>query len=191
MSASRKRETKETSIEVFLNIEGSSIIQVDTGIELLDEILSAMARGAGFDLTVTARGDLETGDHHTTEDTAITLGSALALAIKSGIGSSMVPSGPSVATAAVRFGETGYQGNFLLQSQTLGGMCLENFSHFLRALAYNGRFNLAICAEGGDDRSRIEAMSTALGRAIKRGARDDVFAGPILTPLKNLTSRIK
>jgi imidazoleglycerol-phosphate dehydratase len=59
-----------------------------------------------------------------------------------------------------------------LQSQAFGGMCLENFSHFLRALAYNGRFNLFISAEGSDDRSKIEAMSTALGRAIKKAARD-------------------
>lgn len=172
MSASRKRETRETSIEVFLDTEGSGNIQIDTLIELLDEILSAIARGAGFDLTVKARGDLETGDHHTTEDTAITFGSALAQEIKSGIGSSMVPSGRTLATAAVRFGEPGYQGNFALQPQILGGMCLENFSHFLRALAYNGRFNLFISAEGGDDRSKIEAMSTALGRAIKKAARD-------------------
>jgi len=172
MSASKKRQTKETRIEVFLDTEGSGIIQIDTGIELLDEILSAIARGARFDLTVTARGDLETGDHHTTEDTAITLGSTLAQEIKSGIGSSMVPSGLAVATAAVRFGEPGYQGNFALQSQVLGGMCLENYSHFLRALAYNGRFNLFISAEGGDDKSKIEAISTALGRAIKKAARD-------------------
>ena len=172
MSASRKRETKETNIEVFLEIKGSGIIQVDTGIELLDEILSAMASGTGFDLTLKAKGDLETGDHHTTEDTAITLGSALAQEIKSGIGSSMVPSGLALATAAVRFGEPGYQGDFALQSHTLSGMSLENFGHFLRALAYNGRFNLAIRADGGDDRSKIEAMSTALGRAIKKAARD-------------------
>jgi imidazoleglycerol-phosphate dehydratase len=52
-------------------------------------------------------------------------------------------------------------------------MCLENFSHFLRALAYNGKFNLAISAERGDDRSKIEAMSTAIGRAIKKAARDE------------------
>ena len=173
MSASKKRETKETSIEVLLNTKGSGIIQVDTGIELLDEILSAIARGAGFDMTIKARGDLETGDHHTTEDAAITFGSALAQEIKSGIGSSMVPSGQALAAAAVRFGEPGYQGNFALQSHILGGMCLENFSHFLRALAYNGKFNLFISAEGGDDRSRIEAMSTALGRAIKKAAQDN------------------
>jgi len=56
VSASRKRETKETSIQVFLETEGSGIIQVDTGIELLDEILSAIARGAGFDLAGIALG---------------------------------------------------------------------------------------------------------------------------------------
>ena len=172
MSASRKRETKETSVEVILETRGTGIIQVDTGIELLDEILSAIARGAGFDLTLNARGDLETGDHHTTEDTAITFGSTLAQAIKSGIGSCMVPSGQALAAAAVRFGEPGYQGNFLLEAQAFGGMSLENFSHFLRALAYNGKFNLAISAEGGDDRSKIEAMSLALGRAIEKAARD-------------------
>jgi len=172
MSASKKRETKETSIEVVLKAKGERIIQVDTGIELLDEILSAIARGAGFDLTVKARGDLETGDHHTTEDTAITLGSTLAQEIKNGIASSMVPSGQALATAAVRFGEPGYQGDFSLQSHILGGMSLENFGHFLRALAYNGNFNLSISAEGGDDRSKIEAMSTALGRAIKKAAQD-------------------
>ena len=174
MPSSRKRETKETCVEAFLNIEGQGQIHVETGIELLDEILLAIGRSGGFDLKVMAKGDAETGDHHTTEDVAITLGSVLAeeVQVQGGIGSSTVPSGQSLATAAVRFGEPGYQGNFSLKSSTLSGMDLENFSHLLRALAYNGRFTLAISATGGDDRSQIEAMSTALGRAIKKAARD-------------------
>jgi len=170
MLASRKRETRETCIEVILETEGSGVIEVDTGIELLDEILRALGRGALFDLTVKARGDLETGDHHTIEDTGIALGGALAQVIKSGIGSSIVPSGQAMAIAAVRFGEPGYRGDFDLQSGNLAGMSLENFGHFLRALAYNGGFTLVIRAEGGDDRSRIEAMSLALGRAIKKAS---------------------
>ncbi len=172
MLASKKRETKETSIDVILETEGSGIIEVDTRIELLDEILSTFGRGALFDLAVVARGDLETGDHHTTEDTGITLGGAIAQAIKKGIGSSIVPSGHALATAAVRFGEPGYRGDFDLQSENVAGMSLENFGHFLRALAYSGGFTLVIRAEGGDDRCKIEAMSTALGRAIKKAARD-------------------
>lgn len=172
MSASRKRETKETCIEIFLEVEGQGAVRADTGIELLNEILSALGRGGGLDINVKARGDLETGDHHTVEDTAITLGSVLSQEIKKGMGSSIVPGGRSLAMAAVRFGEVGYQGIFDLKHETIAGMSLENFSHFLRALAYNGGFNLFISAERGDDRSKIEAMSMALGRAIKKAARD-------------------
>jgi imidazoleglycerol-phosphate dehydratase len=170
MLASRKRETRETSIDVTLETEGAGVTEVDTGIELMDEILRALGRGALFDLTVRARGDLETGDHHTTEDIGIALGGALAQVIKSGIGSSIVPSGQAMAIVAVCFGEPGYRGDFSLQSGNIAGMSLENFGHFLRALAYNGGFSLVIRAEGGDDRSRIAAISLALGRAIKRAA---------------------
>ena len=170
MLASRKRVTRETSIDVILETDGVGTVDVDTGIELLDEILRALGLGALFDLTVKARGDLETGDHHTTEDIGIALGDALSQVIKSGIGSSIVPSGQAMATVAVRFGEPGYRGDFDLQSGNLAGMSLENFGHFLRALAYNGGFTLIVRAEGGDDRSRIEAMSLALGRAIKKAS---------------------
>ena len=174
MSTSRRRETRETCIEVRLDIEGQGRVQADTGVQLLDEILLAIALGGGWDMRVKARGDLETGDHHTVEDTAITLGSAISQEIKKGIGSSSVPAGSSLARAAVRFGQAGYQGSFHLEKQMLEGMSLENFSHFLRALAYNGGFNLFISAEGGDDRSRIEAMSLALGRAIKKAAKNEI-----------------
>ena len=170
MLASRKRETRETCIEVILETEGSGVIEVDTGIEFMDEILRALGRGALFDLTVKARGDLETGDHHTIEDIGIALGGALAQVIKSGIASSIVPSGQAMAIAAVRFGEPGYGGDFDLQSGNIAGMSLENFGHFLRALAYNGGFTLIVRAEGGDDRGKIEAMSLALGRAIKKAS---------------------
>ncbi len=170
MLASRKRETRETSIDVILETDGVGTVDVDTGIELLDEILRALGQSALFDLTVKARGDLETGDHHTTEDIGIALGGALAQVVKSGTGSSIVPSGQAMAIAAVRFGEPGYRGDFDLLSENIAGMSLENFGHFLRALAYNGGFSLVIRAEGGDDRSRIEAISLALGRAIKKAA---------------------
>jgi imidazoleglycerol-phosphate dehydratase len=172
MKASRKRETKETCIDVTLDTDGANIIKVKTGIELLDEILKAFAKGSGFELTVNAIGDLETGDHHTTEDTGITLGSALSEVIKSGIGSSVVPSGQTLAMAAVRFGEPGYRGDFEFQGDVVGGMSLKNFGHFLRALAYNGMFTLVIRADGGDDRSKIEAISTAVGRAVQKAARE-------------------
>jgi imidazoleglycerol phosphate dehydratase HisB len=173
MKASQKRETKETRINVILETNGSDKIKIDTGIEILDEILKAFARSSGFDLTVNASGDLETGDHHTIEDIGITIGGSLRQIIKRGIGSSIVPSGQTMALVAVRFGEPGYRGDFKFQGKEIGGMSLENFGHFLRALAYNGSFTLSIRADGGDDKSKIEAISTALGRAVKMAEHDE------------------
>ena len=82
MSASKRRETKETCIEVRLEVEGQGRVQADTAVPLLNEILSFLAQGGEMDLEVKAIGDLETGDHHTVEDTAITLGSAISQEIK-------------------------------------------------------------------------------------------------------------
>ncbi len=172
MKASWKRETKETGVEVSLDLEGSGVREINTGIELLDFILSNFAFAGIFDLEVRAKGDLETGDHHTTEDVGITLGTVLAKLISEGTGSSIVPAGGCLAVAAVRFGEPGYWGDFDFKAQEMGGMSLENFGHFLRALACNGGFTLHMKAEGDDDRCKIEAMMMALGRAIRRGALD-------------------
>lgn len=172
MKASWSRETKETAIEVALETEGSGKGEIETGVEMLDGILAALAQGSAFDLTVKARGDLETGDHHTTEDVGIALGQALAQVLKKGIGSSIVPSGECLALAAVRFGEPGYRGEFEFQSTEAGGMSLQNFEHFLQTLASNGKFALAVRADGGSDRQMIEAVSTALGRALGRASRE-------------------
>lgn len=173
MLAAKKRETKETSIDVTIETEGSGASEIETGIALLDEILSVFAKTSMFNLTVKARGDLETGDHHTTEDVGITLGNAIGEVISSGIGSATVPSGQALAMAAVRFGEPGYRRDFEFRARELGGMSLENFDHFLRTLAYSAKFTLAISADGGDDKSKIEAMSTALGRAVAKARRDE------------------
>ncbi len=172
MKGSLTRETKETRIEISLSTGGSATCEVSTGIKLLDEMLRTFAEAACFDLAVKALGDLETGDHHTTEDVGITLGCILAKLAKGGIGNAMVPSGECLATAAIRLGEPGYKGDFEFKAEELGGMSLENIDHFLRALAYNGRFTLHIKAEGGDDSSKSEAISAAMGRALKNAIED-------------------
>lgn len=172
MKGSLKRETKETCIEVSLGTEGGAVCDINTGIELLDAMLRAFMQEAEFDLVVRAAGDLETGDHHTTEDIGITIGQVLAKFADNGIGSAIVPKGECLAVAAVRLGEPGYRADFEFRAQEMDGMSLENFSHFLRAMAYNGRFTLNIKAEGENDRFKIEAMSAALGRAIKNAMED-------------------
>jgi imidazoleglycerol phosphate dehydratase HisB len=172
MKASLKRETKETIITISLNSDGSGDCQANTGIELLDHILSTLAKASGIDLSVKAKGDWPTGDHHTTEDVGIVLGNVLAKLITEGTGSAIVPSGNCLALAAVSFGEPGYRGDFQLDAAVMGGMALENFNHFARAVAYNGRFTLHLRADGGDDRRKIEAMTAAFGRALRGASLD-------------------
>jgi imidazoleglycerol phosphate dehydratase HisB len=172
MRATLKRETLETCVEVSLDPEGSGQSEADTGVLLLDCVLRCLAEASGFDLRVRARGDLETGDHHTVEDVGITLGCVLAQAIEKGIASSIVPSGQCLAQVAVSFGLAEYSQGFQLEAEELDGMELENFGHFLRALAYNGCFTLHVRAEGGSDRQKIEAVDLALGRALKKAFLD-------------------
>lgn len=172
MKSTIKRETKETSVKVSLETAGSGLKEADTGIPLLNEILVALSEASGFDLIVKAKGDLETGDHHTTEDVGITLGIVLGKLIQKGIGSFMVPSGECLAIAAVRFGEPGYFGDFEFQGHEMDGMALENFGHFARSIAYNGRFTLHLSAKGGNDHQKVEAMMIALGRALRKAVTD-------------------
>jgi imidazoleglycerol-phosphate dehydratase len=172
MRASFRRDTTETEVEVSLDLEGSGSSEVETGVPLLDEILKILAQSSGFDIEVRARGDLHTGDHHTVEDVAITFGQVLAKLAEVGIGSSFVPSGEALAFAAVRFGSPGYSDDAKFQGRSLEGMQLENLGHFMRTLAYNGRFTLHVGATGGDDWQKVEALSLSLGRALKRAVRD-------------------
>ena len=86
-TATRNRSTKETSIEVSINVDGSGQSSVSTGIPFYDHMLDQLARHGGFDLTVAAKGDLHIDTHHTVEDVAITIGEALreALGDKAGV----------------------------------------------------------------------------------------------------------
>jgi imidazoleglycerol-phosphate dehydratase len=85
--AERKRETKETAIEIRLDLDGTGQTDVDTGLPFFDHMVAQLGKHGGFDLTVRARGDLDVDTHHTVEDVAIALGEALAEALgdKAGI----------------------------------------------------------------------------------------------------------
>ena len=80
-AATRKRETKETTVEVTLDLDGSGTTDVDTGLPFFDHMVSQLGKHGGFDLTVRAQGDLQVDTHHTVEDVAITLGEVLAEAL--------------------------------------------------------------------------------------------------------------
>ncbi len=85
--ASRSRSTKETSVEITIDLDGSGITEISTGIPFYDHMLDQLGRHGGFDLQIAAQGDLHIDTHHTVEDVAITLGEAFAAALgdKAGI----------------------------------------------------------------------------------------------------------
>lgn len=100
------RETKESSVEVRLDLDGTGATQVDTGVPFFDHMLSQLGKHGGFDLTVRTVGDLEVDAHHTVEDTSLALGQALreALGTKEGVlryGDSLVPLDEALVQSAV------------------------------------------------------------------------------------------
>jgi imidazoleglycerol-phosphate dehydratase len=100
------RETKESSVSVEINLDGSGQIGVETGVPFFDHMLSQLGKHSGFDLTVVTKGDVDVDSHHTVEDTSLAFGQALreALGDKSGIrrfGDAMVPLDEVLVQAAV------------------------------------------------------------------------------------------
>ena len=111
-TATVRRETGETEIEITLNLDGRGRAQVNTGVGFLDHMMTALARHARFDVSVRATGDLHVDEHHTVEDVAIVLGRALAEALKdrAGItrmGHAVVPMDEALALVAVDIGGRG------------------------------------------------------------------------------------
>jgi imidazoleglycerol-phosphate dehydratase len=104
--ATLRRETKETTVELALTIDGSGTTDVSTGIPFFDHMLDQLGKHAGFDLTIAAKGDLEVDLHHTVEDVGIVLGNALreALGDKRGVrrfANSLVPLDEALVEVAV------------------------------------------------------------------------------------------
>lgn len=183
-TATVRRETSETQIEITLNLDGRGSAQTSTGIGFLDHMLAALARHARFDLIVRATGDLQVDEHHTVEDVAITLGQALgkALGDRAGItrmGHAVVPMDEALALVAVDIGGRGYcvfDGAF--DAPSIGGMGTSLVRHFLEALAMEARMNLhARLLTGLDDHHRAEALFKALARALHQATRLDPTLG--------------
>jgi imidazoleglycerol-phosphate dehydratase len=191
-TATVRRETGETEIEITLNLDGSGRAQIETGLGFLDHMLTALARHARFDLTVQAKGDLNVDEHHTVEDVAITLGQALgkALGDRAGItrmGHAVVPMDEALALVAVDIGGRGYcvfDGEF--DTPRIGQVGTSLIPHFFESLATEGRMNLhARLLAGRDDHHRAEALFKALARALHQATRIDPSLGGALPSTKN------
>ncbi len=165
-----RRKTKETRVEVKINLDGSGRTRVDTGIKFLDHLLASFAKHGCFDLELKARGDFE---HHIAEDAMITLGEAIerALGKKVGIqrmGDAVVPMDDALVLAAVDLSGRAYPDiEAKFTKRKLDDLSSDMVVHLLETLATNGRFNLHVkVLRGKNDHHKAEAIFKALGVAL-------------------------
>src|ERR1700727_2626159 len=166
-----ERKTGETEIKVSLSLDGHGAGERDTGVGFFDHMLDLLARHRRLDLGVEARGDLETGAHHTVEDVGICLGQALdeALGDRAGItryGQATIPMDEARASCAIdisRRGVCAFEG--ALPPGAIGNFDHELTEEFFRALAANGRLTLHVTLEAGTNAHHmIEAAFKATAR---------------------------
>lgn len=179
-SASIKRETAETRIELSLDLDGTGRSQVKTGVGFFDHMLTLLAKHSLMDLTVEAVGDLHVDAHHTVEDVGICYGQALAQALgdKTGIrryGSATVPMDEVLVTAAVDLSGRAYcVWRAKLPMEMLGTFNAPLAEEFWRAVSSQGAFNLhVICHHGRNTHHLIEAIFKATARALRKAVEID------------------
>jgi len=174
-----RRTTKETDIYIKLNLDGKGDAKISTGLHFFDHMLDQIARHGSIDLEITAKGDLHIDEHHTIEDTGITLGEAIAKALgdKRGIEryGFCLPMDDCLAQAAIDFGGRNWivwDADF--KREKIGEMPTEMFYHFFKSFSDASRCNLNIKAEGTNEHHKIEAIFKVFAKAIKMAAKRDV-----------------
>jgi len=180
-SATIQRKTKETQIELTLNLDGTGTPQVKSPVPFLNHMLEAFSKHSGFDLKVNAKGDTHIDDHHTVEDIGICLGMALdkALGDKKGItryGHFYVPLDEALVRAVVDLSGRNYI-NFALDlvvKKRIGNFDTELVEDFFRAVVDNGKFNLHLeKIHGRNSHHVVEAAFKSFARALKMAAAFD------------------
>ena len=168
-----KRETKETQIELQIDLDGSGNVDVQTGIGFFDHMLSGFARHGLFDLMVKVKGDLEVDCHHTMEDVGIVLGQAIlqALGDKKGIrryGHFILPMDETLVLAALDLSGRPYlKYDAPFTVDRLGEMDTEMVKEFFYAVSYSGAMNLHLkVLEEGNNHHMAEALFKAFGKAL-------------------------
>ena len=178
-TAEMHRTTKETDVYVKLDLNGTGKCDICTGLGFFDHMLEQIGKHGMLDITVRVKGDLHVDEHHTIEDTALTLGECLgkALGDKRGIeryGYSL-PMDDCLCQVALDFGGRPWlvwQADF--QREKIGEMPTEMFMHFFKSLSDSAKMNLHIKAEGQNEHHKIEGIFKALARALKMAVKRDV-----------------
>jgi imidazoleglycerol-phosphate dehydratase len=179
-SASVSRQTAETSITLSLNIDGSGVAQIETGVGFFNHMLTLLAKHSLMDLTVDAQGDIDVDYHHTVEDVGICFGQALAQAVgdKAGInryGSISLPMEETLVTSAVDLsGRIAYVYKVSYPSEKIGDFDTELVQVFWDAVAANARMNLHLVLHHGENSHHIsEAVFKGTARALRQAVTVD------------------
>ena len=177
--ATIKRETKETSVSVVINLDGTGKTTFNTGIKFLDHLIGSFAKHSIMDLTLKAKSK-DGIEHHLIEDTGITIGSSIdkALGNRSGItrfSFSSVPMDESLAETSIDLVKRQYHKITLLTKRTkIEGMSKEDLEHFFFSLAQNLNCCIHVTVKYGDnDHHKIEAAIKSMAVAIRNAASND------------------
>ena len=171
--AQLERRTRETQIEVRVNLDSPSPTHIATGIGFFDHMLEQLARHGGFALELRCRGDLQIDEHHTVEDCALALGEALRRALGSKVGIArygfLLPMDEAQAQVAIDLSGRAFAqftGHF--SRETVGGLPTELVPHFFRSLAESLGAALHVSVTGENSHHMIEGCFKGVGRALRQ-----------------------
>ena len=178
-TATVKRTTRETDIEVRLNLDGNGESDIHTGLGFLDHMLEQLPHHGMMDLYVRCQGDLNVDEHHTVEDTALALGQCLrqALGDKRGIEryGFCLPMDDSLCQVALDFGGRPWLvWNAEFHRVCNGAAPTEMFKHFFKSLSDSAMMNINVQARGENEHHLIEGIFKALARSLRMAVRRDV-----------------
>lgn len=182
------RSTRETDIAIEMNLDGTGVSDITTGIGFFDHMLDQLARHGGIDLKLTTKGDLHIDEHHTIEDTGLALGEAFLKALEDKRGMErygfdasdmeknkvVLPMDDALAQVAIDFGGRPWlvwEADF--KREKVGEMPTEMFFHFFKSFSDTAKCNLNIKAEGQNEHHKIEIIFKGFARAIKMAVRRD------------------
>jgi len=179
-TASVRRTTKETDIDIWLNLDGTGQCDINTGLGFFDHMLEQIGKHGNIDLKIHVKGDLNVDEHHTIEDTGIALGECIAKAIgdKRGIEryGYTLPMDDCLCSVCLDFGGRAWLvWDAEFHRERIGDMPTEMFLHFFKSFSDAARINLNVKAEGENEHHKIEGIFKALARSIKMAVKRDIY----------------
>jgi imidazoleglycerol-phosphate dehydratase / histidinol-phosphatase len=171
-----ERRTKETNIDVTVNLDATTPIHITTGIGFFDHMIEQLAKHGGFALQLTCKGDLEIDEHHTVEDCGLALGEALRRALGSKVGIArygfLLPMDEAEAQVAIDLSGRAYsQFNGRFTREAVGGLPTELVPHFFRSLADTLGAAVHVTVRGENAHHMIEGCFKSVGRAFRQAFR--------------------